>query len=634
MSDILDYTASAAPADDSGDWMSKIGGLLGGGRDQTYGGIINPSTLGDARQNALLNFGIGMMNASAWRPGPRASLGQAFAQGAQGAQQAYQGSLDNALKGALTSQQLQAARLSMAKQLMIMRAASKMYGGDDGDATPAAATPAAVGAVAPGGQDAVTSPVSMASPAAMPIDATPAQPVGAQAAPQAAPAPSPMPMPIPQAPSPQAAPQAAPAFIPGTHLTATQLRQRAAMLSTLDPANSKGYLGSAELMLPDMMQAANGTWVNKKDPSLAGQNMAAILDNLGTQNPDGSISYKPGALRAIQQKEAATAYAKAFATPYRGALYDRTGNAAPVQSQGTAMGLGDPFAPGGPMGAPAPQGAPAPGPQGAPMSIPAPQGAAPQDGQAPVMPPLPPGMGPSGPGPAMVGGLPRPQVTPAGGAVYAAPPMGAKEGAETLAKGNADDFISLQKLASDSPDRISTLDAINELAKGSTKFGPGSSERLELIASLNKRLPPQWQFGNDDTANAQIMQKLVSNLSQQYQKALGGTGTDAQLANVLKGLPGPDMMNKVQTEVVPILKRQELALQAKTNGAENWLAAHNGNALSLTEYNGLWRRNYDPRIYMMQQLDPSARGAYLAGQKDSAALRSKLDIAIKNGWIQ
>jgi hypothetical protein len=37
---------------------------------------------------------------------------------------------------------------------------------------------------------------------------------------------------------------------------------------------------------------------------------------------------------------------------------------------------------------------------------------------------------------------------------------------------------------------------------------------------------------------------------------------------------------------------------------------------------------------MMQQLDPSARGAYLAGQKDSAALRSKLDIAIKNGWIQ
>ncbi|BEU21567.1 lytic transglycosylase domain-containing protein [Paraburkholderia sp. 22B1P] len=230
---------------------------------------------------------------------------------------------------------------------------------------------------------------------------------------------------------------------------------------------------------------------------------------------------------------------------------------------------------------------------------------------------------------------PAPQATASQGApMAAAAPPGYVEGATTFAKANSDAYTNLRNLASTSGDRINTLDNMLALAQGATKFGPGWSERMDRIANLNGYLPSGMQLGGDDTANAQILQKYMSNLAQQYQKALGGTGTDAQLATVLKGTPTPDMMNKAMVEVIPKLKAQELALQAKTNAGDQWLAQNGNNPAGFNKFESMWRQNYDPRIYQMQQMTPTDRQAFLKQQPDAAALRAKTATALQNGWVQ
>lgn len=220
------------------------------------------------------------------------------------------------------------------------------------------------------------------------------------------------------------------------------------------------------------------------------------------------------------------------------------------------------------------------------------------------------------------------------GVVTPAAKPGVIEAADMLAKSNAENYTGLQTLAGSSPDRINTLDNMVKLATGGTDFGPGTSGRLDLISSINSRLPSALQFGNDNTANVQVFQKYASNLSQQYQKALGGTGTDAQLANVLKGTPSPDMMNKAITEIVPILKAQELALQAKSSAASDYLVAHNNNPAGMNVFENTWRKNYDPRVYQMSQMAPADRAAFFAKQPDATALKAKVQYALSNGYVQ
>ncbi|GJH31449.1 hypothetical protein CBA19CS91_01850 [Paraburkholderia hospita] len=221
-----------------------------------------------------------------------------------------------------------------------------------------------------------------------------------------------------------------------------------------------------------------------------------------------------------------------------------------------------------------------------------------------------------------------------GGAFASAPPPGFNESANFFAKNNVASYSNLRDLASTSGDRVNTLDNMLALAQGTTKFGPGWSERLERTAKLNGYLPSDLQLGSNDTANAQVLQKYMSNLAQQYQKALGGTGTDAQLATVLKGTPTPDMMNKAMIEVIPKLKAQELALQAKTNAADQWLAQNGNNLSDYNKFENAWRQNYDPRIYQMQQMTPAGRQVFLKQQPDASALRAKTATALQNGWVQ
>jgi hypothetical protein len=209
--------------------------------------------------------------------------------------------------------------------------------------------------------------------------------------------------------------------------------------------------------------------------------------------------------------------------------------------------------------------------------------------------------------------------------VRPAAPPGYAAGQDVMATANAKGYQDLKTQAAGAADRINALDNILDLANGGTKYGPGTSERIEKLSSLNSYLPPGMAFGNNDIANAQVMQKWVSNLAGQYMKALGGTGSDAQLANSLKSISNPDMMNQAIREVVPKLKALEAAVQAKANAYDNWLAQPGNSVDKGNIFENQFRNAYDPRVFQLQMLSPNEQRAFISKlpPNDAAALLTK-----------
>lgn len=207
-------------------------------------------------------------------------------------------------------------------------------------------------------------------------------------------------------------------------------------------------------------------------------------------------------------------------------------------------------------------------------------------------------------------------------------------GQTKLAEGNAANYNALKDTAGNSAERTNILDVLEAYANGRTQYGPGWTGRIENIASLNSKLPSGLALGSNDVSNAQVVQKLASNLIQQYQKSMGGTGTDKQMELVMHGTPGADMTNKAMLEVIPKLKSMELAVQAKANAADNFLAANNNNPAALNKFETEWRKSYDPRIYQLSMMTPEQRAAFMGQQKDAAQLKTKVQTFLQNQWVQ
>lgn len=184
-------------------------------------------------------------------------------------------------------------------------------------------------------------------------------------------------------------------------------------------------------------------------------------------------------------------------------------------------------------------------------------------------------------------------------------------------------FDELQSHAAGATDRRSLLQSAIDYANTATKFGPGTTDRLNNIAAINAKLPSGLAFGNDDMANVQVMQKIAAQLSSQYQKALGASGTDKALENFMHGTPNPDIANKAIKEIAPRLQMMEDAINAKASAANAWLATHQNSTSEMNVFENQWRKNYDPRIFHAAMLTPEQRQVFLNQQKDVAQLRAK-----------
>ena len=230
------------------DW----GGLLGGPRDDLIAPIIGQKGIDGARQNALLNLGVGLL-ANSGRSRVPITTGQALAAGIQQAQGAYQGSLDSSLKAAQQMQALKAARFDFARKQLLMQAAQGALQGAGGPAGPQAGAgmapgPAGAGASAPGAAAGLPPPAAAATAAA-----------GARGM-----------------------------FSGGNG------RGAADAFTLLDPEHQAAYQSVYERDNPAMQIGPDGRPYDPRDPSIAGQNFAALPQGMIRDPQTGQVGLAPG----------------------------------------------------------------------------------------------------------------------------------------------------------------------------------------------------------------------------------------------------------------------------------------------------------------------------------------------------
>ncbi|MDR3439885.1 hypothetical protein [Telmatospirillum sp.] len=229
--------------------------------------------------------------------------------------------------------------------------------------------------------------------------------------------------------------------------------------------------------------------------------------------------------------------------------------------------------------------------------------------------------------------------SPAGSAQIApAPAPGYVTGQEGLAKANTDRYSQMVTSAADSPMRVNVLDNIINLSQQGVNSGPGA-EWTNMVKGYVANAPGlssvlgKWK---DDAAGFQELQKFTYQNAQRAWQAAGGTGTDAQMESFAHSNPNDKLFPQALQSIAQWGKGGELALQAKTNAADQFLAQNGGDTSKMNQFENAWRKNFDPRVWQMKAMDPSQLANFTAplSQSDRAQLLQKYQTAKMNGWIQ
>lgn len=165
-----------------------------------------------------------------------------------------------------------------------------------------------------------------------------------------------------------------------------------------------------------------------------------------------------------------------------------------------------------------------------------------------------------------------------------APTLGQSQTAKAMTDQGIQTFQRASSEAANVPQFRQALNEMWSLAS-SGKFGPGTPQIARVKALLSN--------AGVDMSGAQtdqdVMKKMASFISSSQ---LGGgttTGTDAQLNNLLAGLPHGDMPNDAMKKVIPLLVSQLDVKEARATVARNYMQAHpndaSGMAAHMTQFN-------------------------------------------------
>jgi hypothetical protein len=531
------------------DWFSKIGGVLGGPRDDTVAPIIGQEGLQNARNNALLNFGIGMLNAAGWHP-HKVTLGQAFAEGAQGAQGAYQNSLDNSIKSASSAQALQMGRLQMMRQLALMRAAQAANPDAFQGVTLPGATPGAQAGTVPNPFTQGATPGAAGGAGAMP------SPVAAAGAGAAA-------MPSPMS-AQGAALAAAPVAANDAATKAQRLRNYLQTVGFLDAGNARGVAAAFAPSLPEYKQLDDGTIVNLHDDSINGSFHGKLFDGKAVLTPNG-VQLRPG----VAETEAKLAdIAARSRAQYDYSVHGMTPNGVPYVTT--------------PVGAPAAAGG------GQPPPLPTIPGGVAGGGGAGAAAPM-----PSGPVPAAA-----PQGLPSG-----AVQTGMAPAADALAKGGGEalqkEIVASSSAAKDAPMQLQVLARNDQLLRQT-----GANAGAPAALAIGKYLQSAGILSPKDSTNIDKIQELynneanavmgqlkatfpgrITNADLQFAiQTMAGKGQSATAARVLNGINAAKVLNAQEYQKFVSNYAQEAAAgRADPNGLTSAWIAHEQQAPSIWE---------------------------------------------------
>jgi hypothetical protein len=229
-------------------------------------------------------------------------------------------------------------------------------------------------------------------------------------------------------------------------------------------------------------------------------------------------------------------------------------------------------------------------------------------------------------GPAAVFGAGHPSgaAPAAGGAIYAAPPMGAQNAANASqgapSKQMADAYGSLSTADNSYQQSREALLGMMTIANGQ---GVGGTMARMLPENVATRL----------STDAAEYQKLHANYVSLQGKALGGSGTDASRAMLDEAVPTYDKPQAAKVAGLTNQLNQLDQAHLKTQFLTPIYQA--GNEKKYTQQSAAFDQNIKPSMMPILQLPgPQQRAAVQAAIKQNPALRTNFEWAFNNGMLK
>lgn len=208
-------------------------------------------------------------------------------------------------------------------------------------------------------------------------------------------------------------------------------------------------------------------------------------------------------------------------------------------------------------------------------------------------------------------------------------PPGQAEAQTAVAKVSGDNFASLMSTANNVPDRKALLTNLkNDLQEFTS--GPPSEHIKDIVSSFNTVFGTG--FGQETVAAQDRFDKIVKQIAAQQSKAIGGT--DLSLQTSMQSLPSTMYSNLGNEGNIALLLGNEDAINTKARAAQ-WFLNNGGKPSQFGKFSDYFNQHYDPRVFMVQYLDPKQRGVMLKGLSQAEIDKFKADynFAAQRGWV-
>jgi hypothetical protein len=204
--------------------------------------------------------------------------------------------------------------------------------------------------------------------------------------------------------------------------------------------------------------------------------------------------------------------------------------------------------------------------------------------------------------PSSAPGRQSPQVTNNSGNVFPAPAPGQVQFSDKVATAAADRANQTRLLAAESPMRVNVLDNIIGLSSSGVQTGPSAEFANQIkgyVASTPGLRDVASKWG-DDVAGFQELQKFTYQNALRNWQAAGGGGTDSQLEAASHASPSDRLFPQALQSVARWGKASELALQAKANAQDAYLAARGNTPQAQQQFEQEWRNSFRPTDFIKQ----------------------------------
>jgi hypothetical protein len=207
---------------------------------------------------------------------------------------------------------------------------------------------------------------------------------------------------------------------------------------------------------------------------------------------------------------------------------------------------------------------------------------------------------------------------------------GERQAIEEQANKNLENVTSNRKAATQAPQQLDQIDKALALSAQVSSGGSWTAQRANIEANVSSMIPG-FASAKDNATKLQLLDKFSERIAADSARVLGSNdSTDAARDSIHRQNANIGYTPEAIKSVLEYAKSQTLAMQAKGDAQEKWLAqAQNGGIVNQHNFETAWRQAYDPMIFQMEAASqtPDVLRKLINGlsPKDAAELRRKRD---------